>query len=356
MKKVSLCSWLLCGLFMAWVTLGGLPGFPLHAAHAAKAKKMTHVMILGSRVGHPSQALAEAWANFINKKSSWLRATAVPTAGYTASYELAMENPTKYLLTSADLSNLVGLSRDPAYKYYNKMRIMASCISMTYLLVTYDKNIKTYADLAGKRIGIARKGAIIYPWEKDLMKAHGVTNDSKLIAGGWGTLVNELKDGVIDAAIMAINHIYPCTFGKGTFITELETKGPIYYISFDPAKFKSVMKKLGPMSLLVRIPAGRLDPKTQPNALWAGSYPDFFGADVRMDPKVVYEATKIIWETRGQWGTWNKMGASINARFIPSYPLSPKYVSPAAKKFYDDHGIKMRNIADLLAGCSGSTP
>lgn len=347
MKKLSLSTYLLAALFVAWVSLSGFPVFSLHGAQAA-AKKKTNIMIAGSRVGHPTTVLAEAWANFINKKSDWLRATVVATAGYTAAFELAMENPTKYLLTTADTSNLVGLSRDPTHQNYDRMRVMASCLPMTYALLTYDKNIKTYHDLAGKRVGISRKGAISYPWDMALLQEHGVLDKKKLTASGWGTRANQLRDGLIDVAVLAVDFIYPSTFKKGKFVTELETRGPIYYVSFDIDKFMNVMKKMGPMSLPVRIPAGRLDPKTQPKALWAGTYPAFFGADERMDPDIVYEATRIIWETRGQWGTWHQLGANINEQFIPTYPYDRKYIHPAAKKFYDDHGIKMKDLTELL--------
>ena len=82
MKKLSLSTYFLAALFMAWVGLSGLPGFSLHGADAAaQDKKETKIMIAGSGIRHPAQAMAEAWAHFINKKSAWLRATAVSTAG-----------------------------------------------------------------------------------------------------------------------------------------------------------------------------------------------------------------------------------------------------------------------------------
>jgi TRAP transporter TAXI family solute receptor len=343
MKRFSFV-WLLVGAFL----LGSFSLLAFGETASPSKKPMTQIMIAGSRVGHPSQVLAEAWANFINKKSPWLRATAVATAGYTASFELAMENPTKYLLAAADSSNIIGLSKDPAHKYYDKMRTIASLNPMTFLLVTYDKNLKTVADLAGKRVGIARKGAIIYPFEFGILEEHGIADKVKLAGGGWATRVSHLQDGLIDAAILAVDHIYPRNFKKGSFITELETKAPIYYISFDPQKFENLIKKTGPMALLVKIPAGALDTKTQPKDLWGGTYPCFFGADERVDQDIVYEATRIIWETRGQWKPWHAMGANVNEQFIPTYLVDMKYVHPGAKRFYDDHGIKLRDLADLL--------
>jgi len=342
-------SWLVAVLVIGLFSLGEF-ALSSHGALAAspQSQKTTQVMIVGSRVGHPSQVMAEAWASFINKKSDWLRATAVATAGYTASFELAMENPKKYLLAAADTSNLVGLSKDPAHNYYDKMKTIASCNPTTFVWVTYDREIKNFADFAGKKIGISRKGAVSYPFDQAILEEHGVLDKVKLAAGGWGTRLSNLKDGLIDVAVLIVDHIYPTTFKKGRFITELEMKKPVYYISMDPKKYDKVVEKMGPLALPVRIPAGSLDPNTPPQDVWGGTYACFFGADERMDQDTVYEATRIIWETRGQWKTWHAMGANIQEAFIPTYPYDANYVHPGAKKFYTEHNIELKDLAKLL--------
>ena len=100
----------------------------------------------------------------------------------------------------------------------------------------------------------------------------------------------------------------------------------------------------------VWVPAGALDPKTQPEGLWAFGDPSYFMADEKMDPEVVYEVTRIIWETSAEeWAHWHPMGAHMTERFKPAMPSLKHYKAhPGAKKFYDEKGIKLVDLAEEL--------
>ena len=93
----------------------------------------------------------------------------------------------------------------------------------------------------------------------------------------------------------------------------METRGPIYYVGFDRDILLQLREKEF-ATLPAKVPAGALDPKTQPKALWAYNDPTFWIADERMDPKVVYEVTRIIWETPAEeWAKWNPMGGAYES-------------------------------------------
>ena len=72
--------------------------------------------------------------------------------------------------------------------------------------------------------------------------------------------------------------------------------------------------------------------------------------DKRMDNDVVYEVTRVIWETPAEeWTNWHPTGAHMNEAFKPAMPsLSLYQPHPGAKKFYDEHGIKLKDLAELL--------
>jgi len=197
-------------------------------------------------------------------------------------------------------------------------------------------------------VAVSRKGAISYPFDLEVLKEHGVLDKVKVSAGGFGTKLSNLKDGLVDVAMMPLDHIYPKNFKKGRYITEMEFKGPVYCVTLDPEKLERVLQKMGRLIIPVRVPAGSLGAKNPPNDIWGYSWANFFGADERMDEDIVYEATRIIWETRGQWKAWHAMGANITEEFIPTYPYDANLVHPGAKKFYDEKGIKLKDIAKLL--------
>jgi TRAP transporter TAXI family solute receptor len=338
----------LCPIFLVFIAASFLLGVS-ELSVPAQAGAITKINIGGGRVGDPWYILSEALANFINKKSDWLRATVVATPGLTGVYELARKNPEVYMGV-VDPCNFVHMQRDPygkAHNYYNKMRFISVGASMTWLWVTYDKNIKTPKDFIGKKVNVGRKAAARTPDEVAVLKAWGILDKVKLVQSGYGGAKRNLKDGLVDIACIIFDHIYPTTFAKGAFITDLETKGPIYYIGMDSDMIDKIRVE-GPGGIIAaRVPAKSLDPQTQPKDLWAGGFPTFFGADERMDPKIVAEVTRVIYESAGEFAKWHPQGRHLTKDFIPSV-LDVKYIHPGAKKYFDANGIKIKNLSDML--------
>jgi TRAP transporter TAXI family solute receptor len=220
---------------------------------------------------------------------------------------------------------------------------------MPNAVATFDPNIKTIKDLAGKTVDVGRKGAANTPDHKAILEKYGILDKVKFVYTGYGGGANKMKDGLVDATFMIFNLIYPDKFSKGGIIEKMETRGPIYYVGFDRDILLQLREKEF-ATLPTKVPAGALDPKTQPKALWAYNDPTFFIADERMDPDVVYEVTRVIWETPAEeWAKWNPMGAHMNKQFIPAMPSLTHYKAhPGAKKFYDEQGIQLKDLADLL--------
>ncbi len=220
---------------------------------------------------------------------------------------------------------------------------------MTHAIVTYDATIKSVKDLAGKVVGIGRKGAANAPDHKAILKKYGVLGKVKLAQGGYGGNANKLKDGKVDATFTILNHIYPLKITKGGLVDKLETKGPIYYIGFDK---KTILELRGEgyATVPLWIPGGTLDSKTQPKGFWSYNDPTFYSADKAMDADVVYEVTRIIWETPPEeWAKWHPMGANLSHKFLPGMPSLKLYQPHAgAKKFYDEQGVEIKDLGDLL--------
>lgn len=309
------------------------------------------ILIAAGRTSSPWYSLCQGLAKFINDKSTWLRADVVSTAGITGDVDMAKEKPQEYI----GINSFSHIHYRPGHEWgekrgtYTGERFIANATSMTQLLVTYDSTIKTIQDLSGKVVDVGRKGAANTPDHKAILESYGVLDKVKFVYTGFGGGANKMRDGMVDASFMLFNHIYPTKFSKGGFIEKLETKGPIYYIGFD----RNVLLKLRDKEFAivpVRVPAGSLGKDKQPKDLWAFNDPTYFFADERMDEKVVYEVTRIIWETPAEeWAKWNPLGAHMTAAFKPAMPaLNLFQAHPGAKKFYDEKGIALSDLAELL--------
>jgi len=316
---------------------------------APAPKGVTKIMISAGRVGDPWYVLSEALAYHINHESDWLRATVVATPGLTGSYELLYNDPLKYIGVG-EVCNHFWMPIDPygkAHNYYDKGRFIATCTSLSYLWATYDKEIKTMQDFAGKTVDVNRKAAANTIDQLVILEAAGVLDKVKLAYSGVGGGAKSIKDGLVDITNMLFDHVYPAGMSKGAFITDMETKGPIYYIGHDPAVMDKLNAEKRLAGFAVRVPPGALG-KTQPTELYAHAYPSFWFADERMDEDIVYEVTRVIWESAGKWATWHPQGAHMTETFIPASSIDPKLTHPGAKKYYDEHDVEVVSLVDLL--------
>jgi TRAP-type uncharacterized transport system substrate-binding protein len=99
----------------------------------------------------------------------------------------------------------------------------------------------------------------------------------------------------------------------------------------------------------VRVPAGALG-QNQPEALWAFNDPVYLMADESMDPKIVNEVTRVIFETPAEeWAKWHPQGEHMTTTFKTATPV-PEVVPAHAgtESYYQEKGIAMTDLADQL--------
>lgn len=315
------------------------------------AADTVNLNIAGARVTDPWYAFSQALANFINKKSKWLRAESVATAGLTANIELIREKPQKYIglaPTSTTLHARPGHAWGEARKTYTGARFIANITTMTQVIVTFDPKIKSMKDLKGKTVDVGRKGAGNTPDHLAILKEYGILDDVKLLYTGFGGGAKRMRDDFCDASFLIINHTYPHKFAKGRYVDQLETRSPVYYVGFDRDLLLK-LRKSEHGTIPVRIPKGALG-KNQTMELWAFNDPVYLMADEKMDPKIVQEVTRVIFETpASEWAKWHPQGKHMTTQFKTACPV-PDVVPPHAgtKAYYDKKGIKMTDLADQL--------
>ena len=94
-------------------------------------------------------------------------------------------------------------------------------------IVTMNKNIKTVADLKGKKVSIGASGSGVNFNAFDVLKAYGLTvDDIDPQYLDFGDSAEGLKDGKIDAAFIVAG-------APTTAITDLSVSGQVYLVGFD---------------------------------------------------------------------------------------------------------------------------
>ena len=333
-KKKIFTMVVVCFLVLAFITI------PLTVS--AADKKLTRKMILGGRLGDPWFVLSQALAYFVNKQSDWLRLEVVATPGVSAGAEIAMRDYEKYIY----LAPWAGMVLNPTMKkmnYYDKERIVGFCAGNLWSWITYDKNIKTGQDLIGKKVFVGRPGGARNYFEEKVLEALDVKDKVKLLRGGYGGGRNAMRDGLADVAVMNFQYILPAGFKKSSFIEDLETRKPVYYINL---MSRELLNKLEMVS--VQIYAGALDKKTQKEALMAAIDSVFWCVDARMDEAVVKEVTRILYANADKFTSWHAQGASITKEIVCTYVLGPERMHPAAAAHYKSQGAKVVPLADYL--------
>ena len=121
-----------------------------------------------------------------------------------------------------------------AYEGKNLFETPVSCFSTVAALyteqvqiVTLDENIKTVADLAGKKVSIGAAGSGVYFNAIDILGVYGLTEeDIEPTYQSFGDSADALKDGKIDAAFVVAG-------APTTAITDLATTKDVYLVSLD---------------------------------------------------------------------------------------------------------------------------
>ena len=99
--------------------------------------------------------------------------------------------------------------------------------SMVMVRVAPDADIKSVADLEGKKVSIGDRGSGVYFNAIDVLEIYGLSEDKiSPVYQGFGDSADSLKDGKIDAAFVVAG-------APTTAITDLATAGNVYLISID---------------------------------------------------------------------------------------------------------------------------
>lgn len=283
-----------------------------------------------SSAGSAPYVLGGAFSKIVNSQQDAVQVSAQATAGY---------NENIILVTSGD----IGLGQSfastfiHAYKGTGRfkgkaqkdLRIMFTFLIAPYHIITRQSaDIKTVADLKGKKINIGVPAQSTRAYNEAFLKTVGIgPKDFKMYEMSTGQTFRALQDGVIDASL---NFLTP---GSGRLV-ELTTNTKIKLLSLP----KDIVDKLQKSNLGMK-------PAMLPADLYKGTdYPVNTVAIVavifcnkNMSEDVAYEITKGFW---GNIEALNKVKVYKNLKLSDADPngFDVPY-HPGALKFFKEAGL-----------------
>lgn len=316
-------------------------GFGVSSAPGAQKTK---IRILASRPGEGPTVLTYALSAFINEDSTKLATSVIPTGGFGDARSMFIEEVDKRS-TSLVLGNLSSASlwRQKAGVY---PLFIAAFNDPAYTWITYNKNVKTLADLAGKTLVGPRTDPGWWDVWAAGLKAAGVFDKVKLVHSGMGGATTALTDGTADVAWSYLDYIYPDIVQKSSFMQQAEMRRPIYFVDWGKETIEVTASRVvgWPMKAL-EISGGQLG-NTQPNKIYVMVDPTWWGAGPEMSEDVVYEITKIIYNRaqKKDFANYHAWGKGIVPEYVPYGPWKgkadiEKWYHPGALKFYREIGV-----------------
>lgn len=179
----------------------------------------------------------------------------------------------------------------------SNLRILSTYSGDMFTMGTYDADIKTVADIEGKRVFLGPQGAALVRINAGLIEAATglVANDDyELVHVDWGGSPALLQDGSVDVLFQL------CAVGCATW-TELSTARKLNFIGYtqemmESPEFQTQLKFPG---RLVREIAPGAWGENQMNTEPVMVIGEFTGLQVskEMSDEVAYNITKAFWET-----------------------------------------------------------
>lgn len=204
--------------------------------------------------------------------------------------------------------------------------VLAALYKEQVQIITTNPNIKTPADLRGKRVSIGSSGSGVYFNALDVLAEYGLgLDDIKATYQSFGDSANDLKDEKIDAAFIVAG-------APTTAVVDLGTTKKVYLLSISDEHMNNLIKRCPFYSKSV-IPASVYKTDSDVNTLSVSAL-----VIVRddVDENAVYAFTKDIFDNAASLvNTHNKYSELsldlATSSSIPYHPGAAKYFAEKGK-------------------------
>ncbi len=209
-------------------------------AMAGVSQAGQYISIATSSAGGTFSIIGTAMADVINKNVPSVSANIEVTGGSSENILLAAANNVEVAFTASDVMFLAlnGLGSFEGKQVANVQGIMGGIMNTMQVYTLADGNIKTMADLRGKKISCGPPGSVGLDGMRAILEAYGMEINTdwtpEYLAHGDGA--EALTDGNVDA--VAIMTIVPCS----PILTAAAAK-PIRLLDIEDDKMDAIIAK-----------------------------------------------------------------------------------------------------------------
>ncbi len=271
-----------------------------------------------------------AFSNVIKNKLNY-KSSAQSTGASVENINLILEGKADLAITMADsiAQAYDGFGAFEGKEPKKNLRALMGLYPNYVQLVTTDKSgITKFEDLKGKRVGVGAPNSGVELNARMMFEAHGMTyDDSKVDYLNYGEAIDQMKNGLIDAAFV--------TSGiPNATIMELGTSSKIVIVPIEGEGAKGLIQKY-PFFVEQTIPKDTYNTDTDVKTV---SVTNILIVRDELPEEVVYEITKGIFENiediKASHNTAKKHLSLEDSQKGVSIPLHP-----GAEKYYKEVGI-----------------
>ncbi len=207
-------------------------------------------------------------------------------------------------------------------------RVIGGLYAEAVQLVTMDPNIKSVADLRGKKVSIGAAGSGVYFNAVDILAAAGMTEaDIQPQYSSFADSADSLKDGKIDAAFIVAGAPTPA-------IQELCTTAKAYLVPID-GDIAATLMNSSKFYTTYKIPAGTYDGQTADVTTVTVKATLIVSAATSEED--VYNITKAIFDNKDAITTAHAKGAELSLENATEGMTAPFH--KGAAKYFAEKGI-----------------
>ena len=286
------------------------------------------------------------------KTHPWLRLEPIETTGFVWNLKAVTRQPidTQHRILFGSNPPMLYMAESamaPFEEPVTGFKALYNAQICGHFMVTLDPDIKTPADLEGKKVSLGWKTQICYGVSPMVMleAGYGLVDGENIDLQfiGMGPAVDALLDGLVDACISEAMPIL------GTTPMEIALSGPLvkllgsgkhlYYLSFEHSAIEKARQATGWPFDPYLFPAGSLD--YQEADIEGYGWPTGVYVVPDFPEDMAYEIAKFWYEEcAGKLVEYGDQGKPCTKKMF-SWGLEREAFHPGALKFFDEVGIKV---------------
>ena len=312
-------------------------------AEPAHSQQRRQIGLYAARPGTGSYGFSLALANLVNKYSKSVTLHLRSASGASEHLRIMTQQPAERAsnLFTAELVTVLWAQKGIEFfkEPYAGTRAISLFSNATLVLATYDRNIKSKNDLIGKRIMAYPRffsaGRFVEVLVNDVWK---IGNRVTLSHAFPTAIARALGDGTIDVGQVDADGMPGGPWHVGEELNQLQILKPgLYFMGFTLEDFKAAAKVLQ-----VDLPSDVVTPGSygpnQKDPLRGIVSALFWAADASMDPDVVYEIARILYEHLQEFNQAYPSSV-LNRERMGALNTTADFFHPGAATFYKKVGV-----------------